>query len=54
MQGREFRISGPLTGADRIMNDTFWIGLYPGLTEEMLAHTVRRLGDFLGFVDWVL
>ena len=48
MQGREYRISGTLAGADRIMNDTFWIGLYPGLTEEMLDHAAQRLCDFLG------
>lgn len=32
------RIVGELKNTDRIMNQTFWIGLYPGLTEEMLQY----------------
>ncbi|MDR1349654.1 MAG: lipopolysaccharide biosynthesis protein RfbH [Zoogloeaceae bacterium] len=48
MQGREYRVSGDLANADRIMNDTFWIGLYPGLTEEMLAYSAQCLRGFFG------
>jgi CDP-6-deoxy-D-xylo-4-hexulose-3-dehydrase len=48
MQNRAYRISGALTGADRIMNDTFWIGLYPGLTEEMLDYSAQCLRTFFG------
>jgi CDP-6-deoxy-D-xylo-4-hexulose-3-dehydrase len=42
-QGRHYRIAGDLTNTDRIMNDTFWIGLYPGLSEEMLDYTVTQI-----------
>jgi CDP-6-deoxy-D-xylo-4-hexulose-3-dehydrase len=48
MLGRNFRISGELTNTDRIMNQTFWIGLYPGLTREMLDYTVEKIETFLG------
>ncbi|MDR1063608.1 MAG: lipopolysaccharide biosynthesis protein RfbH [Azoarcus sp.] len=48
MQGREYRLSGTLSGADRIMNDTFWIGLHPGLTEEMLDYSAHCLREFFG------
>ena len=34
--GAGYRIIGTLDTTDRVMNDTFWIGVYPGLTEEML------------------
>jgi CDP-6-deoxy-D-xylo-4-hexulose-3-dehydrase len=48
MKGRNFRISGELRTTDLIMNNTFWVGLYPGLTEEMLDYTVRKIECFLG------
>lgn len=48
MIGRNFRVSGELTNTDIIMNNTFWIGVYPGLSEEMLSFTVNRLETFLG------
>jgi CDP-6-deoxy-D-xylo-4-hexulose-3-dehydrase len=48
MQGREFRISGELDNADRIMNHTFWIGVHPGLDEAMLEHAASCLERFLG------
>ena len=33
--GTGYRIAGDLTNTDRIMKDTFWIGVYPGMTDEM-------------------
>lgn len=48
MQGRNFRIAGELTNTDRVMNDTFWIGVYPGLTREMLDFAVEKLEAFFG------
>ena len=46
--GRNFRVAGPLTATDNIMNNTFWIGLWPGLSEEMLDYSARCLRQFLG------
>jgi CDP-6-deoxy-D-xylo-4-hexulose-3-dehydrase len=48
MQGRNYRVVGELTNSDRIMNQTFWVGIYPGLTEEMLDYTAEIIGQFCG------
>jgi CDP-6-deoxy-D-xylo-4-hexulose-3-dehydrase len=47
-EGRAYRISGELANTDHIMNNTFWIGVYPGLNEEMLSFVVEKLEAFLG------
>lgn len=47
-QGRQYRVSGDLTNTDRVMNDTFWIGVYPGLSEAMLDYAATKIETFLG------
>ena len=48
MLGRNFRVSGELTNTDIIMNQTFWVGVYPGLRREMLDFLVEKIETFLG------
>lgn len=45
-EGKEYRVVGDLAATDRIMNDAFWIGLYPGMTEEKLAYMAETIRDF--------
>lgn len=47
MKGRDYRIVGDLANADYVTNNTFWIGLYPGLTEDHLAHAVGKIAEFV-------
>lgn len=42
-----FRIVGDLTITDRIMQDTFWVGVYPGMTESMLHYMVEQIQYFV-------
>ena len=41
--GEGFRISGSLDVTDRIMNDTFWVGVYPGMTDEMIDYMAKTI-----------
>jgi CDP-6-deoxy-D-xylo-4-hexulose-3-dehydrase len=38
-----YRKVGELTNTDMIMNQTFWVGVYPGMTEPMLAHIIQKI-----------
>jgi CDP-6-deoxy-D-xylo-4-hexulose-3-dehydrase len=46
MTGRNYRQIGDLTNTDRIMNDTFWLGVYPGLTSQMIDFIFAAIRDF--------
>jgi CDP-6-deoxy-D-xylo-4-hexulose-3-dehydrase len=48
MKGRNFRVSGALINTDAVMNNTFWVGVQPALTVEMLAHAAGRIKSYLG------
>ena len=42
-----FRVVGDLTGADRIMNEAIFTGIYPGLTTTMLDYVVDSITAFV-------
>jgi CDP-6-deoxy-D-xylo-4-hexulose-3-dehydrase len=42
----QYRIASPLVNTDFIMNNVFWIGVYPGLTVAMLNYVIDVLHDF--------
>lgn len=46
--GEGYRVIGDLHVTDRVMNDTFWIGVYPGMTDEMLDYMADTIKEFLG------
>ena len=48
MAGRNFRVSGNLTNTDVVMNQTVWLGVYPGLDEEHLNYIGEKLEEFFG------
>ena len=47
-EGVEYRVYGDLVNTDRIMNDTFWIGVYSGLTAEMIKYMLMKFNEFIG------
>ena len=48
MSGRNYRVSGELTNTEIVMNQTFWLGVYPGLTDKHLDFIVQKLEEFFG------
>jgi CDP-6-deoxy-D-xylo-4-hexulose-3-dehydrase len=40
-------IVGALDTTDRIMNDTFWIGVYPDMNDEMIDKMIETVQKFL-------
>ena len=48
MEGRNYRLPDNLDNTDTVMNNTFWVGVYPGLTEEMLEYMAVQIELFLG------
>lgn len=39
--GEGYRVVGSLTNTDRIMRDTFWVGVYPGMSDEMIDYMAK-------------
>jgi len=48
MAGTLYRISGDLTSTDYVMNNTFWIGVQPALSREMLEFAALKIESYLG------
>lgn len=46
MLGRPHRVSGDLARSDQVMNDTFWIGVYPGLAPAAIDYVLEVIHDF--------
>jgi CDP-6-deoxy-D-xylo-4-hexulose-3-dehydrase len=44
---RKFEVIGGLENSDVVMQDTFWVGVYPGLTDRMLGYIVSEFGKFI-------
>jgi CDP-6-deoxy-D-xylo-4-hexulose-3-dehydrase len=47
-KGLNFRVIGDLSNTDYVMENAFWIGLYPGLTLEMLNYVLSVIHQFCG------
>ena len=48
MVNAKYRVSGELVNTDNVMNNTFWIGVQPALTKEMLEYVAVKIETFLG------
>jgi len=46
----KYRVTGTLVNTDIVMDNLFWIGVYPGLTEEMIQYMLDKFGEFIPLV----
>lgn len=46
-EGKGYRVVGNLENTDRIMKDTFWVGVYPGMSDEMIDYMAATIRDAL-------
>ena len=47
IKGRNYRVIGDLINSDFIMNNTFWIGVYPGINDSMIDYVELIMGQFI-------
>ena len=45
VSGKGYRVAGSLVNTDRIMKDTFWVGVYPGMTDEKIDYMVKSIKE---------
>ena len=45
-EGVDYRVAGTLENTDKIMNDSLWIGLYPGMGDEKLDYMISTIREF--------
>ena len=46
-QNVTYRVAGGLNNTDMVMNNTFWVGIYPGLSDSMIQYVVETFKRFL-------
>lgn len=51
VDGRDFRVIGDLPNTEKIMNDSFWIGVYPGMNKESLEYMITEIRNFVRAYD---
>ena len=45
--GKDYRVVGTLANTDKIMNDSFWIGLYPGMGDAALDYMIEKIREYI-------
>ena len=48
MKEQQYRVIGNLENTDFVMNNSFWVGVYPGLSKEHLDYMVEKIETFFG------
>ena len=46
-EGIDYKVIGELKNTDKIMNDSFWIGVYPGMKKEAIKYMIYKIKEFI-------
>ena len=46
-EGKDYRIMGTLSSTDRLMNDAFWLGVYPGMQDNAIEYMILSVKNFI-------
>jgi CDP-6-deoxy-D-xylo-4-hexulose-3-dehydrase len=46
-EGIDYKVVGELKNTDKIMNDSFWVGVYPGMKKEAINYMIKKIKNFL-------
>lgn len=44
---KDYKVIGSLKVTDKIMNDSFWIGVYPGMNDDMIDYIILKIREFV-------
>jgi len=44
---KDYRVIGELVNTDKIMNDSFWIGLYPGMGDDAINYMIKKIKEYV-------
>ena len=46
-EGKEYKVIGDLKYTNKIMNDSFWVGVYPGMSEKAIDYMIEKIKEFV-------
>jgi len=46
VENEKYRVVGTLPNTDKIMNDSFWIGLYPGMGDDAICYMIKKIKEY--------
>ncbi|MDW5549194.1 lipopolysaccharide biosynthesis protein RfbH [Methanosarcina sp.] len=47
VKGIDYKVVGELPNTDKIMNDSFWVGVYPGMSKETVEYMAKTIREFV-------
>jgi CDP-6-deoxy-D-xylo-4-hexulose-3-dehydrase len=50
-EGVDYKVTGELKNTDKIMNDSFWVGVYPGMKKEAVEYMIKKIREFVRNAD---